>query len=82
MDPAARPDPLVLDGSIQQAILGLLIASDGQVWATDDLAREIGSHLSTVDAVADLQRAGLVHYVTPGCVMASRAALRGYELWQ
>jgi hypothetical protein len=70
------PDP------IQQAIFGLLIGSERQVWAVDDIVREIGDRLAVIDALRDMQAGGVVHRLTDDFVLASRTAVTATELWQ
>jgi hypothetical protein len=46
----------------QKGVLGLLLALDSQrPWSVAEVERELGEHISTVDAVASLHAAGLVH---------------------
>jgi hypothetical protein len=60
----------------QKGVLGLLLGSESQrPWSVTELERERGDHLGTVDAVASLHAAGLVHRCGE-FVFASRAAVR------
>jgi hypothetical protein len=60
----------------QKGVLGLLLGSESQrPWSVAELERERGDHLGTVDAVASLHAAGLVHRCGE-FVCASRAAVR------
>jgi predicted transcriptional regulator len=60
----------------QKGVLGLLLALDSQrPWSVAEVERELGEHISTVDAVASLHAAGLVHRCGE-FVFATRAALR------
>jgi hypothetical protein len=45
------------------------------VWGIEGLAREIGDRVSTLDAVAQLDRVGLLNRINKWCVCASRAVL-------
>jgi hypothetical protein len=59
----------------QKGVLGLLLGSESQrPWSVAELERERGDHLGTVDAVASLHAAGLVHRCGE-FVFASRAAV-------
>jgi hypothetical protein len=58
----------------EQAVLTLLL-SDGQcVWSVEELVAETGRRLETMDAVAALKGAGLVHCCGE-FVFATRAAI-------
>jgi hypothetical protein len=60
---------------IEGTILTLLL-SDGQcVWSVEELVVEIGRRLDTIDAVAALNAAGLIHRCGD-FVFATRAAIR------
>lgn len=60
----------------QKGVLGLLLGSESQrPWSVAELERERGDHLGTVDALASLHAAGLVHRCGE-FVFASRAAVR------
>lgn len=64
------------DERAQKGVLGLLLASDSQrPWSVAEVERELGQHIATVDAVASLHAAGLIHRCGE-FVFASRAALR------
>ena len=70
------PDPEQADA----AILGLLLDPDSQrPWSEDEIAREIGNRVETVDGLARLAGAGLIHRLN-SFVWASRAALHGDAL--
>lgn len=62
------------------AILGLL-SKDGEQrpWSVNEVAREIGNHGATVDGLARLFGAGLIHRCGE-FVWPTRAALRAEEL--
>ncbi len=60
----------------QKGVLELLLSSDSQrPWSVAEIERERGEHIETVDAVASLHAAGLVHRCGE-FVFATRAALR------
>jgi hypothetical protein len=63
------------DARIQRAILALLLDPDAQrPWSIAEIERETEDRVATVDALAHLRAAGLVH----GCgqfVTATRAAV-------
>jgi hypothetical protein len=62
------------------AILGLLLDPGSQrPWSEDEIAREIGNRVETVDGLARLAGSGLVHRLN-SFVWASRAALHGDAL--
>jgi hypothetical protein len=55
-------------------VLELLLGED-RPWALEELAREVGDRVETLDAVADLHGHGLVNKIADDYVIASRAAL-------
>ncbi len=60
----------------QKGVLELLLSPDSQrPWSVAEIERERGDHIDTVDAVASLHAAGLVHRCGE-FVFATRAALR------
>jgi hypothetical protein len=60
----------------QKGVLGLLLSADSQrPWSVAEVERELGEHIATVDAVASLHAAGLIHRCGE-FVFVSRAALR------
>lgn len=66
---------------IDRAILSLLLDGDSRgPWSDDEIAREIGNRVETVDGLARLAGAGLVHRLSSGYAWASRAALHGEAL--
>ena len=68
--------PAEEDERAQKGVLSLLLASDSQrPWSVAEIERERGEHLGTVDAVASLKAAGLVHRCGE-FVFATRSALR------
>ena len=68
------------DDLIDRAILNLLLDGDSRgPWSDDEIAREIGNRVETVDGLARLSGAGLVHRLS-SFAWASRAALHGDAL--
>jgi hypothetical protein len=64
------------DEHSELVVLTLLLSGAApQLWSIDELARELGDELRTVDAVASLSAAGLV-YRREELVFATRAAAR------
>lgn len=61
------------------AVLRLLTAED-RLWSIEELARETGDRVGTLDAVAELCGAGLAHRVPPAFAIASRAALHAARI--
>jgi hypothetical protein len=59
--------------------LALLIEQD-RVWSVEKLARELGGMTITLDAIAELQRDGLLNRINRHFVCASHAALRAEQL--
>jgi hypothetical protein len=74
------PSPAEDARRVEQAILALLSSPDEQwPWSVDEVAREIGDRIATLDALACLHGAGLVHRCGE-FVFATRAARRAQEL--
>jgi hypothetical protein len=66
--------------TIEGAILALLLVEDEQrPWSVGELELEIGSHVDTVDAIAALHRAGLLHRCGD-FVFPTRAAISSERL--
>jgi hypothetical protein len=70
-----KPTPAEDDARVDGAILRLLLDADARgPWAVEEVARQIGDRVSTVDSLARLHGAGLIHRID-GFVFASRAAI-------
>jgi hypothetical protein len=63
----------------EQTILTLVLSDGQSIWSVEELVSEIGRWMDTVDALAALQAAGLVHRCHD-FIFATRAALRFDEL--
>ena len=71
------------DDRIEQAILGLLLNDQTtHIWAVEELVREIGDRLTTIDALRRLTAAGIVHHVASEYIIITRSARRVIELWE
>jgi hypothetical protein len=65
---------------VDQAILALLLTPEEQrPWSVREVELEIGEHLATVDSLARLRAAGLIHRCEE-FVFAARAALTAERL--
>jgi hypothetical protein len=62
-----------------QGVLLSLLAED-RPWTVEEMIREKGNRLEVVDAIAELQAAGLVTRINKRVICASRAAIRGDQL--
>lgn len=68
-------NPSEEDERAQKAVLGLLLRpNDQRPWSVREVEGEVGETIATVDAVASLHAAGLIHHCGD-FVFASRAAL-------
>lgn len=65
---------------MDQATLALLLTPEEQrPWSVHEVELEIGEHIATVDSLARLRRAGLIHRCGD-FVFAARAALTAERL--
>lgn len=68
------------DDDLERGVLALLLDSENPgPWSLDELAREVGDELQTIDAVARLHAVGLVHRCHE-FVWATRPAARLHHL--
>lgn len=68
------------DARVEHAVLGLLLVSQAPgLWSAEEVAREIGNRVATIDALSRLDRAGLIHRCE-GFVFPTRAAARFDEI--
>jgi hypothetical protein len=66
--------------AVEQAIVAMLMSSDPNgVWWRPDIEQEIGDVADVHDALANLERSGLVH-LQGEMVAVTRAAFRASEL--
>jgi hypothetical protein len=75
--PDAEPTQTPAESQIrtESTIMTMLLVHDDQrPWSTDELIRTIGRQTETLDAIANLHAAGLLHRTTDGFVFATRAA--------
>jgi len=65
---------------VERAILALLLGADEQrPWSVGEVELEIGDRIETLDGLAALHRAGLIHCCGE-FVFAARAAVRAERL--
>lgn len=65
---------------IDSLVIRLLLSGNArELWSVEELAREIGDEITTIDSLERLRSAGLVHRLE-GFVLATRAAARADEL--
>jgi hypothetical protein len=81
MQDQSNETPAEQDRRTEQTVLVLLLTGGQRIWSVDELVAEIGRRLDTVDALAALQAAGLVHRCHD-FVFATRAALRFDQIEQ
>lgn len=68
------------DETTEATIMALLLSDDSRwPWATDELVRQLGDSIATVDAINRLHATGLVHRCGE-FVFPSRAAERADQL--
>ncbi len=65
----------------EHAILMLLLSDRQCVWSVDELVAETGRQLDTIDALGELNAAGLAHRCGE-FVFATRAAIRLDSIFQ
>ncbi len=70
--------PAEQDHRTEQTVLVMLLTGGRRIWSLDELVAEIGRRMETVDALAALQAAGLVHRCNE-FVFATRAAVGSRE---
>lgn len=77
-----QPEPESDASAIEAGILERLTEDhDHRPWSVDELVRDIGVALATCDALANLQRLGLVHRCCD-LVFPTRAAIHAERLRQ
>jgi hypothetical protein len=65
---------------IDSLVLRLLLSGQArELWSIEELVREIGDEITTIDSLDRLKSSGLVHRLD-GFVLATRAAARADEL--
>jgi len=81
MQDQSNETPAEQDRRTEQTVLVLLLTGGQRIWSVEELVSEIGRRMDTVDALAALQAAGLVHRCHD-FVFAARAALRFDQIEQ
>jgi hypothetical protein len=81
MQDQSNETPAEQDRHTEQTVLVLLLTGGQSIWSVEELVSEIGRRMDTVDALAALQAAGLVHRCHD-FVFAARAALRFDQIEQ
>jgi hypothetical protein len=79
-EPQATPSPKPDQQTIEAAILDCLTDSEDQrPWSVDELVRDTGSRITTLDALTNLYQLGLIHRCGE-LVFPTRAAVRAVQL--
>lgn len=79
--PDASPEPDLSNSANEWEVLELLLDSDTQrPLSMGEIEREVGNHVVAADAVAALNRAGLIHRTSDGFIFASRPAVHYHEI--
>jgi hypothetical protein len=73
-DPAERFDEM------EREVLYLLTGDDLPIWSIEDIGRDLGDPGGVVDAIRELNNAGLIHKSSDGFVFATRAAWRMVQI--
>ncbi len=79
MQDQSNETPSEQDRRTEQTVLVMLLTDGQKIWSLDEMVAEIGRRMETVDALASLQAAGLVHRCHD-FVFATRSASRFDEL--
>ncbi len=79
--PDASPESRLSSSESEWDVLELLLDDDTQrPWTMSEIEREIGSQVVAADALAGLDRAGLIHRTSDGFVFASRPAVHYHQI--
>lgn len=78
---SAPPSLAEEDAMAEKAVMRLLLEDRG-LFKVGEIVKAVGGRtLATTDAIARLERGGLIHDTFDGCVFASRAAVVSADLW-